>query len=377
MTSLKDKCAIVGVGNTKYVRGSGVSTLSLAIECSKKAMDDAGLGPKDIDGLLTFCLGEPLSMSDLAQSLAIPQVNFQFDITGGGNNGSGVVITAAAAIEAGLATNIMCVHAINRFSGVRYGAGGFNNFAAPFGKVQAGQAAALYAQRHMHDYGTTAEQFGAIPLTFRKHAIPNENALMRTPLSMEEYLKSRIVSTPLRLYDCCLETDGGVAVIVSSAEQAKTMRKKPIYIMAGAANTQGPGLDMGGDTPELYTTYGAKYVAPRLFGTAGITPKDIDFAQIYDAFTIYVLCQLEGYGFCKKGESGSFVEGGKRITYGGELPLNTSGGHLSEGYVRGMNLIAEAVRQLRGECGPRQLKDVEIGLTTSAPNPGGALILRR
>ncbi len=377
MPSIKDKCAIVGVGNTRFVRGSGVSTLSLAIECSKKALADSGLQPKDIDGLLTFNLGESLSMSDLAQSLAIPQVNYQFDITGGGNNGSGVVITAAAAIEMGLATNVLCVHAINRFSGVRYGAAGYDNFAAPFGRVAAAQMSAMYAQRHMHDYGTTVEQFGAIATTFRKHAMPNEDALMRTPLTMEEYLKSRMVTTPYRLYDCCLETDGGVAIIVSSAERAKSMRKKPIYIMAGAANTQGPGLDLGGDTPELYTTYAAKYVAPRLFATAGLTPKDIDFAQIYDAFVIYVICQLEGYGFCKQGEGGPFVEGGKRITYGGELPLNTSGGHLSEGYVRGFNLIAEAVRQLRGECGIRQLKDVEIGLTTSAPNPGGALILRR
>lgn len=376
MATLKDKCAIVGVGETQYSRSSGVSTLALAAECSFRAIDDAGLSVKDIDGIILFYLGEAIATAELAQNLGIPETSFQLAVAGGGNNGCAVVATAAAAVASGLAHNVICLHAINRRSGLRYGAHGFDNFSQPYGKVQAPQMFALWAQRHMKEYGTKPEHLGEIAITCRKHASMNEKAIMRNPITMEDYLNSRLITTPFRVLDCCLESDGGAACVVSSSESAGNMKKRPVYIMGAAANAWGLANDYASDA-EGYCSMGARFVAPRVFGMADVKPKDMDFAQIYDCFTYTLLSQIEDYGFCKKGEGGPFVEGGKRIGLVGELPINTSGGGLSEAYVRSMNLIAEAVRQLRGECGSRQVKDAEIGLVTSAPNPASALILRR
>ncbi len=376
MATLKDKCAIVGVGETKYIRGSGVSTLHLAAECSRNAIADAGLTPKDIDGMILFHLGDPVYTDEVAANLGIPELGWQLVVDGGGNNGCAVVATAGAAINAGLAHNVLVLHACNRYSGVRFGAGGGNNLMSPFGKVQAPQMFALWAQRHMAQYGTKAEHFGAIAVACRYHAGFNEGALMRQPITMDDYMKSRMITTPLRLLDCCLETDGGAALVVTSAERAKTMKQEPIYIMGAAGNSWGPAGE-DADTAEEYCSLGSRYAAKRVFGMAEVTPKDIDVAGIYDCFTYTVLTQFEDYGFCAKGEGGPWVGDGKRITLGGEMPINTSGGHLSEGYVRSMNLMNEVVRQLRGQSGKRQVKGAEIGLVTGAPNPGSALILRR
>ena len=369
-------CAIVGVGETNYVRGSGVSTLHLASECALAAMRDAGLAPADVDGIILFWLQEPLEGWRVAASVGIPELSFQLNVAGGGNNGAGVVTLAAAAIEAGLCHTVLCLHAINRFS-ARPDRGAGPNFSAPFGLSAAPQSFALWAQRHMHEYGTTPEQLGAIAVACRKHAALNPRALMRTPITLEDYLNSRMVSTPLRLLDCCLETDGGAACIVTSRQRARDLRQPPVQILGGVCNAWGPAAHEGRNGEE-YASLGSRYSAPRLWERAGVGPGDMDFAQIYDCFTFSVLVQLEDLGFCTKGEGGAFVENG-RIELGGVLPINTSGGHLSEGYVRTMNLMNEAVRQLRHAYAgtPRQVADAELGVVTSAPNPGSAVVLAK
>lgn len=285
--------------------------------------------------------------------------------------------TAAAAIEAGLCNTVICLHAINRRSvgrGVPGGAAGQWN-----GRISAAQMFALWAQRHMHEFGTKQEHFGQIAVTCRKHAAMNPHAIMRTPITLEDYHNSRWITTPFHLFDCCLESDGGAACIVTSADRARTMKNRPVYLMGAVGNAWGPGAGDDASDPVGYASLAGKYGARHLWEMAGVGPQDMDFAQIYDCFTYTLLTQLEDYGFCRKGEGGPFVEGGHRIEIGGELPVNTSGGQLSEAYVRTMGLINEAVRQLRGDFAdtPRQVRDAEMGLVTSAPHPGSALVLRR
>jgi len=369
-------CAIAGIGETAYVRGAGASTVRLAAECSLRAIHDAGLEPADIDGIILYWLFEPLDAVDVAMSLGIPRLSWMLNVAGGGNNGAGVVTTATAAINAGLATNVLCLHAVNRFS-ARPDRSGGPNLLAPFGQIAAPQMFALWAQRHMHEYGTTAEQLGEIAVTFRRHAGMNERALMRKPITLDDYLASPMITTPFRLLDCCLETDGGAACVVTSKARAMDLRHRPVHILGGVCNAWGPAANEGG-TADEYTSIGSRYAGPRLWEGTGLRPQDMDFAQLYDCFTYSVIAQLEDLGFCGKGEGGAFVEGG-RIGMQGELPLNTSGGHLSEGYVRTMNLLNEAVRQLRRDYAgtPRQVRDAQLGLVTSAPNPGSAVILAR
>ena len=369
-------CAIVGIGETAYVRGSGSSTLRLAAQCSLRAIQDAGLVPADIDGIILYWMFEPLDGIDVAVSLGIQELTWQLNVAGGGNNGSGVIATAAAAINAGLCNNVLCLHAINRFSSKPDRSSG-PNLLAPFGMVAAPQMFALWAQRHMHEYGTTEEQLGAIAIACRKHASMNDRALMRKPITLPDYLASPMITSPLRLLDCCLETDGGAACVVTSNARARDLKHRPVEIIGGVCNAWGPAANEGRSAEE-YTSGGARYVAPQLWRASGVGPQDMNFAQLYDCFTFTVLAQLEDLGFCKKGEGGAFVEGG-RIELGGELPLNTSGGHLSEGYVRTMNLINEAVRQLRHdyEGTPRQVKNAKLGVVTSAPSPGSAVVLAR
>jgi acetyl-CoA acetyltransferase len=235
----------------------------------------------------------------------------------------------------------------------------------------------------MIKYGTTSRQMGAVAVTCRDNAILNERAVLRSPLSIEDHQNSKMIVDPLRLYDCCQETDGACAVLITSADRAKNLRHAPVYLMSG---THGAGWRSGeffGKTTafwpewdELSETY-AKTMASELFGNAGITPKDVDVAELYDCFTIEPIVQLEDFGFCKKGEGGAFVESGA-IRRDGDLPMNTHGGLLSEGYIHGFNHVLEAASQLRGDAGARQIKDAEIALVAGYCGPvANAVILRR
>jgi acetyl-CoA acetyltransferase len=231
-------------------------------------------------------------------------------------------------------------------------------------------------------YGTTEEQLGSVAITTREYAVMNERAVMRKPMTMEDYLGSRMIAWPLRLFDICLETDGACALLVTSAERARDTKHRPIYVMA-AAHGGGPATSGHDENLGLYlrwkehTEFYGKHIAPDLYGMAGITPQDIDVAEIYDDMTIAVIFQLEDFGFCKKGEGGPFVaEGNTKLT--GKLPTNTHGGLMSEAYIHGLNHTFEAVSQLRGDAGLRQVKNAEIALTTGmGAAVGSALILRR
>jgi acetyl-CoA acetyltransferase len=245
----------------------------------------------------------------------------------------------------------------------------------PFGQVGAMHGYAMACQRHMYEFGTTSKQLGAIAVACRKHASMTENAQRRQPITLDDYMNSKMYSDPFRLLDICQVTDGGAAVVVTAKERSISLKHKPIYI-SGMGNRH-PAWGIGW-APSMTTT-GAKESSEIAYKMAGMTPKDIDIAEIYDCFTYTLLVTLEDYGFCKKGEGGSFVEGG-RIEIGGELPVNTSGGLLSQGHLEGMNHITEAVRQLRGDCGPRQVKDAEVAIVSG--NGGilsthSTIILRR
>ena len=273
---------------------------------------------------------------------------------------------AVMAINAGLCKIVVCVYGGSPRSsrapdsGLRLSRSiREEEFMSPFGQVLPMHGYAMACQRHMYEFGTNSRQLGAIAVACRKHASMTENAQQREIINLNDYLNSRMYSDPFRLLDICQVTDGGAAVVVTSKEKAKSLKHKPIYI-SGMGNCH-PAWGIGW-APSMTTT-GAKESSEMAYKMAGITPRDIDIAEIYDCFTYTVLVTLEDYGFCKKGEGGPFVENG-RIEIGGELPINTSGGLLSQGHLEGMNHITEAVRQLRGDCGQRQVKDAEVAIVS-------------
>jgi acetyl-CoA acetyltransferase len=393
MDSLKDRCAISGIGWTTYSRNSGRSVLSLALEASRKAIEDAGLRKEDIDGIVTYSLADSVPTNAVATCLGLTRIRYYADFNAGGNVACGVVTNAAMAVASGMANCVVVYRALNGSSSIRYAGSDFSKLLAstsihtdaegqfldPYGILIPAHHFALLCRRHMVKYGTTTRQLGQVAIACRKNACLNERAMMRSPLSMPDYKKSRVIADPFRLYDCSLQSDGACAVIVTSAERARALRHRPVYIMAGA-QTIGP-YGRGGMWSNYFVDHAecyAKYIASDLFGMAGVTPRDVHVAEIYDCFTYSVIVQLEDFGFCRKGEGGPFVEGG-RIELGGELPINTAGGLLSEAYIHGLNHVVEAVSQLRGDAGSRQVKDAEIALVTAggAATTGSALILRK
>ena len=385
MWSLRDKYCIVGIGNTAYTKRSGRTVLDLASEACLAAVDDAGAEIAGIDGIVSFNFGDSVPATAVATTLGIPGVQYAVDIAGGGNAANLIVLQAVAAIEAGLAKTVLCYRAMNGRSGFRLGGGrdlnahGITQYTAPFGWITYPQAMAMWCRRHMVRYGTTSEQMGEVAVTCRANAALNERAMQREPITLDDYLASRPIVDPFRLLDICLESDGACAVLVTSAEAAKDLRHRPVHIMGGA---YGGGPNQGEDLfdairwPDQSHNY-AKYIAKDVWSRAGVGPQDVDVAEIYDCFTYSVLMQLEGFGFCAEGEGGPFVQGG-RIARDGALPINTAGGLLSEAYIHGFNHVLEAVSQLRGDAGPRQVQGAEIALTTAgAMTCGSAMVLRR
>jgi acetyl-CoA acetyltransferase len=247
----------------------------------------------------------------------------------------------------------------------------------PYGLTVPVQWFSMMARCHMEEFGTTAEHFGAVAVAMRKHAQLNPGALMRgRPMTLDDYLASPMIADPFRLFDCSLEADGAIAMVVTTAERARDLPSKPVHVMGIAQGQPFPADDIA--TRDDVFELGLTSAAPRAFGMAGITPADVDFAQIYDPFTFQVIQQIEELGFCKRGEGGAFVADG-RIELGGALPVNTSGGLLSEAHVLGMNHFLEAVKQLRGEAGERQVANAEIGIVTGFGDfgDGSVAILRR
>lgn len=370
------KAAIVGIGETDFSSQSGRSELTLALQAISAAIKDAGLTPKDIDGILKFQV-DSNSEGEIAGSLGMDHLRFYGELGGAGTAGCGLIAHAAAAVSLGMAENVVVFRAMNGRSGRRYGRGevtmrggvGPAAFTEPFGQLVPQQGLAMLARRHMHEYGTTSRQIGHIAVAFRAHANRNPRAVFYdTPLTIDDHQNSRMIVDPFHLYDCCLETDGACAVVITTAERARDLPNKPAYIMS--ATQALPGYR--GPAPTL-TDSNVKLLAPELFAAAGVTPKDINVAQIYDHFSAMVLFALEDYGFCAKGEGGPFVEAGNIQWPNGKLPVNTAGGHLSEAYLHIMGHMNEAVRQIRGTS-TSQVAGAELSLVDSGIG-SGALIL--
>ncbi len=390
-TEHRDRCAVSGIGTTDYSRNSGRSDLTLAIQASLAAIVDAGLSVGDIDGIVT-CDSNLVRTNDLIHTMRLDNVEYWGAVGPGGVAPSAMVGQAVAAVRAGLATNVLVFRALNGRSGRRYGQappsataqrvggdGSYDEFFAPYGMNTPGQIFAMAARRHMIEYGTTETELGAIPIACRNRALTNPAAQMHgRPLTMDDYLGARWISEPLRLFDFCLETDGAAAVIVTSTERAMDAPNPPALIRAVAqaapARPQ-PGQQFPILWRESITDGSAQATARALYRRAGMGPEDIDVAQLYDCFSITVLLQLEDYGFCKKGEGGPFAASGA-IELGGTVPINTGGGHLSEGYIHGMGHIVEGVKQIRGRSTGQVQGARTCLVTSSALPPGSALILR-
>jgi acetyl-CoA acetyltransferase len=383
----------VGIGSTDFTSCSGRSELTLAAQAALAALADAGLTPGDLDGIVRSDL-DVVTERDLVQTLGLYGVTYWGQSGPGGKFVGGGVGQAVGAILGGQATTVLLVQALNGRSGRRLGrlrpkagqrVGGntsYDEFFVPYGLTSAAQLFALVARRHMEVYGTTGKHLGQIAVELRNRANANPRAQMfGKSMSLEDYESSRWIARPLRMLDCCIQTDGACALIVTSADRAKDARGAPVLIRAVAQAAGGPTVVQGGHAGgslmrENLTSFGSNYVADSLYKRAGLGPTEVDVAQFYDCFTIALLIQLEDYGFCKPGEGGPFVATG-RAGLDGDLPINTSGGHLSEGYIPGMNQVLEGVRQLRGES-TSQVPGAEVCLVTSAP-PGAsaAMILRK
>lgn len=362
--AFRDRTAVVGVGYTPFSKNSGVSTLTLAIDAIMAAVADAGLTIDDVDGIATHRVGDSTPPWVVAPALGVPEVRWFLDQFGGGSVSHSVVAQAAMAVTAGVADTVVCYRAINARSEFRMGGTGRGaapifdaQYQAPYGYFAPAQQFAMYARTHMTKYGTTSEQFGRVAVKQRAYAVKNPRALKRDPITLEDYLASRWIAEPFRLLDCCLETDGACAIVITTAERARDLRRPPVVI-SGAAWGGGDSFFSGTGTD--FTVTEAARIAPRLYAMAGVGPGDIDVAEIYDCFTYSVIVQLEDYGFCAKGEGGPFAA---ETT----LPVNTHGGFLSEGYVHGMNHVAEAVSQLRGTAGDRQVPGARVALSTAQP----------
>lgn len=378
MTTLSDKAAVTGIGETRYERGTDKSALQLTLEASLTAIADAGLTPKDIDGVIAYASGEVVA-EDLLTNFGSEDFRFSATTPLGGASAVAALQCAAMAVATGTATHVLIPLGRTGYSGVRIDRRVqqmrqfkvVSEFEAPVGANAPAQYYAPMARRHMELYGTTSDQFAEVAVTMRHHATLNGNALMQTPITVADHHASRMIADPFRLLDCCLESDGGAAVVVSSAKRGRDMSQPPIFLSGmGVGHPDSPSAIT--QRPEM-TRLGLAKAAPRAFAMAGVTHDDIDVATIYDCFTYTVICQIEDLGFCPKGEGGPFVENGQ-IGLGGALPTNTHGGLLSQAHVAGLNHIVELVRQLRGDCGTRQVNDAEVGLVTGYGDLGDGSI---
>ncbi|MFJ1880083.1 lipid-transfer protein [Streptomyces sp. NPDC088137] len=377
--SLGGRAAVVGIGATEFSKDSGRSELKLAVEAVRAALDDAGLTPADVDGLVTFTMDTSPEIT-VAQAAGIGELSFFSRIHYGGGAACATVQQAAMAVASGVADVVVCYRAFNERSGRRFGSGvqqreptaegaalGWN---LPFGLLTPASWVAMAAQRYLHTYGLMPDVFGHVAVTDRRHAARNPAAYFYgKPITLADHAASRWIVEPLRLLDCCQETDGGQAIVVTSAERARDLRRPPAVIVAAA---QGAGRAQEQMTSfyrdDLTGLPETAVVARQLWRSSGLTPSDIDVGILYDHFTPFVLMQLEEFGFCAPGEAAGFVAADA-------LPLNTHGGQLGEAYLHGMNGIAEAVRQIRGSSVNQVSGAARTLVTAGTGVPTSGLIL--
>jgi acetyl-CoA acetyltransferase len=381
---------ISGIGQSAIGRRLGRSALDLTVEAALAAIDDAGLTRDDIDGISTYPGGDATSSrgyggpppTALQDALRLRPSWFQGAAEIPGQLGA--VISAMMAVSAGLARHVVVFRTVTESTAQGSGGRGaiydpdgrapsVGAWLSPFGAPSAANWLALLATRHFHDYGTTRQQLAQIPLTCRRHAGLNPTAVYQSPLTMDDYLSARMISTPLCLYDCDVPVDGSTAIVVSAAEHATSMPRPPVYIEAvGTAMRDRFSWDQQEDLSAMAATGASEHMWRR----TGLTPADVDVAQLYDGFSILALAWIEAMGFCKPGEGGAFVDGGTRIALDGELPLNTGGGQLSGGRLHGFGLIHEAVLQLRGQADERQVSTAKVAAVGNGGGPiAGAMLL--
>ncbi|MEV6152705.1 lipid-transfer protein [Nonomuraea sp. NPDC052129] len=384
---LKSRAAIAGIGATEFSKRSGRSELRLAAEAVFAALDDAGVAPGDVDGMVTFTQDTNQEIA-VAREIGAGELTYFSRVEYGGGAACGTVAQAAMAVATGMATTVVCYRAFNERSGRRFGQpdarlggqptsqGLEMSWHVPFGLMTPAGWVAMFAQRYMHTYGATSEDFGRVAVAMRRHASTNPAAWFHgRPITLAEHQESKWIVEPLHLLDCCQESDGAVALVVTTTERARDLRRSPAVITA-AAQGSGAGQmmmtsyyrdDMSG-LPEMGV------VGRRLWEMSGLTPQDIQTAILYDHFTPFVLAQLEELGFCGRGEAPDYLQDGG-IELGGRLPVNPNGGQLGEAYIHGMNGIAEAVRQLRGTSA-NQVSGVRNVLVTAGTGvPTSGLIL--
>ena len=379
--------AIVGIGATEFSKESGRSELRLATEAVDLALRDAGIEPAEVGGLVTFS-SDTNPEINIAQSLGMGELSFFSRIHYGGGAACATIQQAALAVESGVADVVVCYRAFNERSGNRFGAGvqdrppaanaetAHFSWYAPQGLLTPAQWVAMAAQRYLHMTGATSEDLGRVAVADRKHAATNPKAwFYGKPITLEEHQASRWIVEPLHLLDCCQETDGGQALVVTTLERARDLPSTPAVIRAAAQGS--------GNGQEMMTSYYAhdlcglpemSVVARQLWETSGLTPADIQMAVLYDHFTPYVLYQLEELGFCGRGEAKDFIRNGN-IELGGGLPINTHGGQLGEAYLHGMNGIAEGVRQVRGTSVNQVPEVSNVVVTAGTGVPTSGLIL--
>lgn len=397
-TGLRDRYAVVGIGETDYSRASGRTTRTLAVQAIQSAMADAGLQPGDIDGMLCHAMGDSTPPPQVAADLGM-RLNFFADCVGGGASAEALIGMAIGVIEAGMCRTVAVYRSMNGFTQTRTGGTGARTntvisgdeiHARAHGWASPAQIFAPVFLRHMHEYGTRVEQTAMVRVIHSRHAVRNPKALYPKAVSAEDVLASRMIATPLRLFDCCVETDSGTCLIVTDAQRARNLRRPPVLVRSVVGRVSKQRSDMHFQEGPITTTAGA-HAAELLWRNAGLGPSDIDLTGAYDAFTFTSLILLEDYGFCRKGEGGGYVSDGT-MQLGGRRPNNTSGGLLCEGYANGMNLLIESVRQLRhdaddycpigpdgtrqhtydysAEGGCRQVRGAEVAANLAWGNPG-------
>jgi acetyl-CoA acetyltransferase len=374
------RAGITGVGRTPFSRRSGRSVLELAVEASLAAVADAGLDVADVDGIVTFHDNDSVAPYEVADALGCGPLAWSQSLLGGGSEMGAAIGAAAQVVETGRASHVVMYRSLNGASGTRMGsfgagsASGARQFMAPYGYATPVEVAAMACRRHMAEFGTTREQLGAVAVTQRAHAQLNPDAMMHgRPMTLDDYLGSRPIAAPLHLLDCCLETDGAVAVVISRETTRDDLRVR----IAAWAYAAGPHSVVPYEKYADITAMFPVWLRDRLFAEAQVAPGDVDVACLYDAFTYAVLSQLEDFGFCAKGEGGDFVSSGA-IGLGGAMPVNPHGGLLSEGYIHGLNNLVEAVVQLRGQAGGRQVEGAEVALVSGYSfSRGSAVVLTK
>ena len=386
LNNIRDKAAIVGVGETEFSWDSGRSEIQLASEAIKAACDDAGISPHEIDGIVRYGM-DSNNETMLVQSLGIRNLRHWEAIAFGGGAGNATIAHAAGAITAGYCNYVVCFRAANLRSGVRLGQargseripGGQRVFLAPWGALAPAHFFGMFARRYMHQYGATSRHFGWVAVTLRHHASRNPRALRRQPITIDDHQSSRMIAEPLRLLDFCQENDGAAAIVMTTPDRARHLRHGDTLVLVEAA-AQGSGPMNEGIVfrPDLAVAESA-HTARDLWARAGLTAADMDAFMFYDHFTPFCLIGLEAYGFVPPGEAKDFVEGGDNIRFDGALPTNTHGGNHSEAYIHGLTHVQEAVRLIRGTSTSQPpAKEINRVLScSSVAQLSAAVIVRR